>query len=613
MTRRAARWDRSGTTAAAASPSTSEQERDPGLGLALSGGGFRAAFFHLGVLARLAERGLLRKVEVISTVSGGSIVGAALYLHLKSLLETFADSEITDRHYVEIVEHMEETFLEGVQRHVRAEAYGDLRKNFRMARATYSRSDRLGEVYDAFFYRPAWEAPLFGKPAARHPDAGEMIELRELLIAPKGSPAGFDPRRDNPGRKALVPILVVNATSLNTGHNWRFEAVRMGEDPRLRRRWLEIDRNMRLERARWEDLAEHQRSFELGTAVAASSCVPGLFHPLAVSDLFRYRLGEKERDLRVQLVDGGVHDNQGVCGLIDAGCTSMIVSDASGQMSDQDDPPTRIPATVTRSTSGVYGDRVREEQLVGVLEHHQPAALVHLRKGLPSLIVPPVQRKGDTVEPDPRPGSSYRVDEGVQLLLSGVRTDLDSFSQIEAYSLMAFGYEQALVDVDGSEIGRAAAGNTAGTWRFAGMRRHLERAKGRHVPHLEAALKRFGKAFRLSRAAKVKGALAALAGVVVAGAIVAGVVWLLRRFLAGDVPGWATVVSVLAAAILTGALVYLYLGSFGPTSIRGRLAELLYGRLSPVLLALPLWVAAKLMLWLHHDFLEAGRLETLED
>ena len=64
------------------------QDWKPGLGLGLSGGGFRASFFHLGVLARMAEMGMLRHVEVISTVSGGSIVGAAYYLGLKSLLES---------------------------------------------------------------------------------------------------------------------------------------------------------------------------------------------------------------------------------------------------------------------------------------------------------------------------------------------------------------------------------------------------------------------------------------------------------------------------------------------------------------------------------------------
>ena len=47
------------------------------VGLALSGGGFRASLFHIGVLARLAELDLLRSVEVLSCVSGGSsIIGA---------------------------------------------------------------------------------------------------------------------------------------------------------------------------------------------------------------------------------------------------------------------------------------------------------------------------------------------------------------------------------------------------------------------------------------------------------------------------------------------------------------------------------------------------------
>src|SRR5262245_44643696 len=45
-------------------------------GLALSGGGFRAAAFHLGVLRRLRELGLLHQVDLLSTVSGGSITGA---------------------------------------------------------------------------------------------------------------------------------------------------------------------------------------------------------------------------------------------------------------------------------------------------------------------------------------------------------------------------------------------------------------------------------------------------------------------------------------------------------------------------------------------------------
>ncbi len=43
------------------------------IGLALSGGGFRAAAFHAGVLQRLAYNGWLEQVQQISSVSGGSL------------------------------------------------------------------------------------------------------------------------------------------------------------------------------------------------------------------------------------------------------------------------------------------------------------------------------------------------------------------------------------------------------------------------------------------------------------------------------------------------------------------------------------------------------------
>lgn len=43
------------------------------IGLALSGGGFRAAAFHAGVLQRLADNGWLEQVQQISSVSGGSL------------------------------------------------------------------------------------------------------------------------------------------------------------------------------------------------------------------------------------------------------------------------------------------------------------------------------------------------------------------------------------------------------------------------------------------------------------------------------------------------------------------------------------------------------------
>lgn len=60
------------------------QARRPGatkadlVGLALSGGGIRSASFALGVMQALAGEGLLKRIDYLSTVSGGSYIGAAL-------------------------------------------------------------------------------------------------------------------------------------------------------------------------------------------------------------------------------------------------------------------------------------------------------------------------------------------------------------------------------------------------------------------------------------------------------------------------------------------------------------------------------------------------------
>jgi len=51
------------------------------IGIALSGGGSRAMAFHLGCLRTLHRTGLLQKASVLSTVSGGSVIGAIYAVH----------------------------------------------------------------------------------------------------------------------------------------------------------------------------------------------------------------------------------------------------------------------------------------------------------------------------------------------------------------------------------------------------------------------------------------------------------------------------------------------------------------------------------------------------
>lgn len=62
-----------------------------GLGLCLSGGGYRAMLFHVGVVWRLREVGLLGRLDRISSVSGGSITAALLGLRFDAVVSGSRD------------------------------------------------------------------------------------------------------------------------------------------------------------------------------------------------------------------------------------------------------------------------------------------------------------------------------------------------------------------------------------------------------------------------------------------------------------------------------------------------------------------------------------------
>jgi NTE family protein len=73
---------------ASASPVNDTAQPQPpeaGTGLCLSGGGYRAMVFHVGVLWRLYEAGRLNALKRISSVSGGSITSAKLALEWPNL------------------------------------------------------------------------------------------------------------------------------------------------------------------------------------------------------------------------------------------------------------------------------------------------------------------------------------------------------------------------------------------------------------------------------------------------------------------------------------------------------------------------------------------------
>ena len=401
------------------------------LGLALSGGGFRASLFHLGVMARLAEVDALRGVEVISSVSGGSILAAHYYLELQRLLQSKADAAITREDYIDLVLRVQERFFAGVQRDIRWRVFGDFIDNLRMLFCKrYSRSRKLGEQYESQIYSRVED----GKQDAPR-------SMPQLLVSPAqadGQTTDFRPKFQNWRRRAKVPVLLLNTTSLNSGHNWFFTASWMGEPPGLMGE--EIDVNERYRRLHYSQAPEGRndlRNFRLGHAVAASSCVPGLFEPLVIDELYPQRT--------VRLVDGGVHDNQGMQGLLDEGCTLILCSDASGQMSDVSDP-SDDPAAVLLRTSSILQDRVREAEYQDVKGRLDSRALeglmfVHTKKELESHPLDWLQCD-DPTPPAPAEDqrTTYGVDKEVQAHIAALRTDLDAFTEVEAYSLMASGY-----------------------------------------------------------------------------------------------------------------------------------------------------------------------------
>jgi NTE family protein len=86
----------------------SDVVHEPAVALCLSGGGYRAALFHLGALRRLNEVGALSYVNLVSTVSGGSILAGHLATYLSPWPpagESFTDWNRLEEAFRRFVKH----------------------------------------------------------------------------------------------------------------------------------------------------------------------------------------------------------------------------------------------------------------------------------------------------------------------------------------------------------------------------------------------------------------------------------------------------------------------------------------------------------------------------
>ncbi|HVH12572.1 MAG TPA: patatin-like phospholipase family protein, partial [Longimicrobium sp.] len=211
-------------TEPAREPAAAEGPLGP-LAVSLSGGGYRAAAFHLGTLRFLNHVDLLRDVVGLSTVSGGTICGMAWVV-------SALDDKPFEEFYTGFSAYLCRTnviqeALEGLRSH---------RDHGSTAWASLIRS--AAEVYA----RP----DLFGDRRFAEVLGSDRLQLEEAIF---------------------------NSTEFHTALDFRF---RRSSNPRT----ILGNRNYPLPR----DVAQHIR---LADIVAASSCFPGGFEPLVFPQQFR--------------------------------------------------------------------------------------------------------------------------------------------------------------------------------------------------------------------------------------------------------------------------------------------------------------------------------------
>lgn len=255
------------------SATTSSSSR---LGIALSGGGTRAIGFHLGVLQTLARRQQLEKITRISTVSGGSLLVAAIY-------------SISGHRWPNSTQYQQETLP--------------------AIKALLTKGD------------------LFSLPSA-------MRDWRRLYLLPSSRSRivahNLTYKWGIHGKLTDLPdspVWQINTTCIETGKNWRFSRFEMGD-------WVfgrHYSPNFSIAAVAAASAAV---PYALG-AMRFELPTEGWFETDPATSKPRNRKAPPLRSVR--LWDGGVYENLGLeplykpgRGLI--GCDELYVSDASGHV-----------------------------------------------------------------------------------------------------------------------------------------------------------------------------------------------------------------------------------------------------------------------------------------
>jgi NTE family protein len=307
------------------------------LGLSLSGGGYRAAVFHLGTLKKLQQLNILQQVDVLSTISGGSITGAYYCLNKddfdkfeKELYNFFQTKSVIKKVL------LSGTFLQLI-----------LFSLFFLAPAFYF-----------LFTSTAWLFLVF---------LGVFIILLlrfQFYIFPVSKRIekiydNFFFNKKCLGNLPDKPTLVVGSTNLQTACPFTFSKT-----------WMQDSAYQYMEPA----IKFKASGFPISRAVMASSCVPFAFTPIKIDKQF-FQEETDAKKVHPLLVDGGVYDNQGIHKIVQGGyysCKTVITSDAgcgsSGEIS------LRNTITLLLNTVDVFMSRIKKAQMVQYIYDNAGAA-----------------------------------------------------------------------------------------------------------------------------------------------------------------------------------------------------------------------------------------------
>ncbi len=345
--------------------------------LALSGGGFRATLFHLGVVAFLRDCGVLERVETICSVSGGSILAAHLLMYWNDYIGS------DDAAFRRRAQHLVNSIL---------------------------KRDVSGNVLKKSKQRILNLQPLNSELL--------VSEYRELLGS-ETCPIG---RWDDLDGKQDLPELHILATHLNTG--------RAGAYSRTGFRIPRVDEGLR----HAEEInafgafarAKNIRNQEIARAVAASSAFPPAFSPIPLV----------EGDPTHLLTDGGVFDNSGVNYLRElydarqlAGTKErmVILSDAGRDFPTELGNQYESFLALTMRVTDTQGDRIADSDSKAADAFFKQQGVRSFRLSI-----------HDMIKHGPERPSNHS--EKVQELLGMIRTELDAFSAEEVFVLYRHGY-----------------------------------------------------------------------------------------------------------------------------------------------------------------------------